>query len=321
MNKPKVLLIGSGGIGVRHLQGLLTSAHPLAIQVLDLNAKALLTAQEIANSSPKKNLDTSVTYTQQMPQESVFDMVIVATASMSRAAVLCEFLSHNKVACLVLEKFLFPNFADYQRIASLLSELNILTYVNCPRRMNPSYAELKTKLAGSSQWQMKVSGSAWGMACNSVHLLDLYHYLFSPQQPITLTAKGLLPEVYQSKRNGYLEVNGVLSTTDEQLQIRCQHGEQISLQVTITDHKETFVIDEINGTITHVDHDNQTTAPFAVVYQSTLSGQLIDRFIERGDTLLTPFSESADIHLSLMHPLAEHFAKYAVDRQYDCPIT
>ena len=304
----KVIIIGCGGIGARHLQGLLKSRLPLAIDVFDISDYALKNAQLLANEIAPGSSATKVNYLSQLPQLEHYSVAIIATTSTVRLNVLKSFLKNNQTQGLVLEKFLFPNQDDYLVAEDLITKSNIKAYVNCPRRMNSFYRRLKAELDTNEDWQFEVSGYEWGLACNAVHFLDLYHYLFGHQKQ-TINSEQLIPKVFDSKRKGYKEVFGTLQNDKGNITISCEQGSPISIKVVLTSKSKKIEIDEIKGKVI-INENHQNGLVFNTVYQSDLSYQFVEQFINSGDMPLTPFTKSACTHLSLLQPLEEHFKKH-----------
>ena len=139
----KVSIIGAGQLGSRHLQGLKTAQSEMGIWVIDASEESLKVAKERCEAVESKTPKT-VHYEQNidvLPQN--LDLVIVATGSKPRASIIKALLAHSTVSYLVLEKFLFTRLQDYDEIEALLKEKGVKSWVNCPRRMWPSYEAIK----------------------------------------------------------------------------------------------------------------------------------------------------------------------------------
>ncbi|MBQ4861995.1 Gfo/Idh/MocA family oxidoreductase [Pseudoalteromonas sp. MMG013] len=302
----KILIVGCGGIGARHLQGVLKSSLPLSIDVVDIDKESLTNASKLAGEVTLGNAQTQVHYKTVLPEGQDYSVAIVATTSHVRLHVMRELLNSNHVTSLILEKFLFSFKNEYQQAKNLLKQHSVKAYVNCPRRMNPNYQALKKELKKHSNWQFSVEGNEWGLACNAVHFLDIYRYLTEEQQPLVLEGKGLEPYIFESKRGGYKEVFGRITSSSKELSILCGHSEKMSLQVKLTSEHQEVLIDELAGTI-EFNGDIQEIRPFETVYQSNLSYQFVEQSIREEPMTLTPFEESADTHLALLDTLEKHF--------------
>lgn len=90
-----ILIAGAGQLGSRHLQGVKTSKHQLDIWVYDLSEESLKVAEERYNQVESDNKTAHfVTSIDLVPAE--IDIVIVASSSKPRAAIIKSILTQNK---------------------------------------------------------------------------------------------------------------------------------------------------------------------------------------------------------------------------------
>ena len=175
----KILIIGAGQLGARHLQGVLKSEHCLQITVVDPSNASLLNAQKLGKEIVLGNENSTVLYLKTMPTHEEYYVTIIATTAGIRAIVTQELLEKNKVKHIIFEKVLFQKVEEYHSVDMLLNRYKTRGWVNCPRRIYPTYQNLKELLFGEESVDMEVVGNGWGLACNSVHFIDLYAYLTS----------------------------------------------------------------------------------------------------------------------------------------------
>ena len=98
-----IAIIGAGQLGSRHLQGLKLAQMPMCIQVIDKSPESLLTARERYEQIVPNPQVTSVEYLTTIDELAPeLDLVIVATGSKPRAAILAELLSKEQVRNLLL---------------------------------------------------------------------------------------------------------------------------------------------------------------------------------------------------------------------------
>ena len=114
-----------------------------------------------------------------MPTHEEYYVTIIATTAGIRAIVTQKLLEKNKVKHIIFEKVLFQKVEEYHCVDMLLNRYKTRGWVNCPRRIYPTYQNLKELLFGEESVDMEVVGNGWGLACNSVHFIDLYAYLTS----------------------------------------------------------------------------------------------------------------------------------------------
>jgi predicted dehydrogenase len=301
MNK-SLALIGAGNIGRRHLQGLLRAELPLHIYVVDPFVQSLDAAKEVLAGAGVPTLHT-VSFHQhiaELPKQ--VDLIIIATAADTRKDVLKALLESVSTRLMILEKVLFQKLSDYAVAAELLNRHHIKAFVNCPRRYFPHYQALHQD-AFSSEWRMTVIGSNWGLACNAVHFIDLYNYL-SGQIPNAYSTVSLDPTIIDSKRAGFIEVNGVLQSEDGRLRIECTTEPGNLIEVVLAKNSERIVIKEGQGKLEGFD-----TAYRALPLSEMAHLPVLELFA-KGTCQLTPFETSARIH----EPFIDALTKFVADK-------
>lgn len=313
-------IIGAGQLGSRHLQGLSLSNLPLNIQVLDLNPKSLEIAKqrfdEIATSNLQIELIDNIALL-----NNKLDLVIVATSSKPRCSIIENLLSEKNVDNLILEKFLFPDLNDYEAIGALLKNKKLFnnTWVNCTRRLFNGYKLLEQELRNRT-FSFSYVGKDWGLACNSIHYLDLVQMLSgSPVCEVNLDL--LENEVHQSKREGYIEFAGtVKSKTDSNCDISLSSLStgNFDERIIIIDGDNRWEIAERNDTISK---NGTFWAKISMKYQSQLTGTLVDEIFNTGNCSLPSFQESKDTHIVFLRELVKFYNGITNNSGTFCPIT
>lgn len=328
MNKNKnIAIIGSGQLGSRHLQALALAGKHFTIFIADPSEEALKIAlqryQEVSDvDSPEVITCTSL---DELPQRLF--MVVVATGSMVRRQVIDKLLSHAKVDFMVLEKFLFPSLDDYDTIGQLLNANAVKTYVNTPRRMFSYFRDLKNKC--SKPFDMHLSGTGWGLACNVVHYIDTMSFLAGDIGIATIDfiSDGKL---YQSKRPGYVEFCGTVRVVDHQGNtgtFTCYADGDRPVLLTLSDNHCNYVIKEtdkasISALTVEEGILKVVEKEITVPRQSQLTNLLLDDFIQRGTCVLPEYHLSASIHQLVLQSFLNEYRHLKNDQHLkQCPIT
>jgi hypothetical protein len=208
MNESTILLVGVGGIGYRHFQSLTEIKVRTKLILVDINQDALNKAKEYYETISNDNITIEYSKTIESIPKNI-DLAIIASSSLVRRDIIEGVLQKATVKYMVLEKFLFPKKEDYTAVGTLLKKHNINTYVNCPRRMNPGFAELKERLHEKTHIDVFVTGSNWGLSCNVIHAIDIIDYIIDAGDEILSCTGELLDEkIIESKRKNYVEFTG-----------------------------------------------------------------------------------------------------------------
>ena len=320
--KYRIIIIGCGQLGSRHLQALAKSKLSFSIDVVDpIQASLDVAAARYAEIQPTITL---AAFHKEIPAGADYELAIIATPSLTRAAVTRDILLRSTVRRLFFEKFLFPCLAEYDEIGVLLEEKKIPAWVNCPRRIYPDYQRFK-ELFHQARLNFFVTGGPWGLACNSVHFLDFAAWL-SGEKDFTFDGSSLESKEYESLRPGFIEFGGTLRGRGEQ-------GSEISLTafpeselghlIVISSAEAVLVLDEIAGRTelrTWSSGGKIEQMTIRLPYQSELTHLLAEDLILNNSCPLTPFNESANFHKVILQAFLRHQAKSGHQGNI-CPIT
>lgn len=317
-----IVIIGAGQLGSRHLQGLKTADLPMSIYVVDNSSISLDTAKERYDQVDHNPRIESIHYlksTDDLPQN--IDLAIIATGSQSRRAIIETLLSTKIVRNLILEKVLFPSLGDYNAIQTLLISQNLLenTWINCPMRLFGGLNKLKSLLITDQSFLFELSGGNWGLACNTIHYLDLCAYLFNVSD-YTVSCKELNSIIYPSKRTGYIEFSGTLNIQTKQqgiIRLTDTHETNDPIKIRLTQPHFECIVDEDNNKII----TSNETFCLGMKYQSQLTGLVAEQILLRGTCGLTPYAESARLHLTFLQPLVTFYNNLTGKNEDNCPIT
>ncbi len=319
MTLNNIAIIGAGQLGSRHLQGLKTASSPLAITVVDSNDESLGIAKERYDAIDKIG-EKTIQYVNTIESLPVqLDLVIVATGSKPRASIVKSLLSHASVRYLILEKVLFTQLSDYDEIEVLLKAKNTRCWVNCPRRMFGSYNMIKNSIDPTHPIKMEYVGKDWGLCCNAMHFIDVFMYL-TQDKTFTINTEGIKPNIYESKRPGYIEMYGKLHITTEsgdELILSCLSSIDQPARVEIKNGLNHFALDEISGILIIDGKETKVDTP----YQSQTTGILADSIIRTGYSPLTPYEKSAQYHKVYIQKLLEKYNEITGEDSKTLPIT
>lgn len=324
----KVLLIGAGNIGSRHLQGLRLVQTPLEIRVIDPSVEAQERAEKLFHKvEAEHQFNGNLTFAESLPQDESFDIAIVATSAGVRRSITEQLLEGNEINYLVLEKFLFQSLKDYDAIASLLEEKKVPAFVNCPRRLFPFYRELKEILESEEgPLEFHFSGTDWGLACNSVHRIDLFAFL-TGHSDFDINVSGLQDRIVSSKREGYVEFYGRVEAStprgDKMVVSSFSEGNAPNLQVINTPNRR-YIISEKQRFMhlsTAANNWDWSLNEFAMPFQSQLTNIFVEQLLKTESCDLTSYEESSKHHKAALSGMLSHMSKLKNEIIEVCPIT
>ena len=315
----KVSIIGAGQLGSRHLQGMKTAQNEMEIWVIDALEQSLKVAKERyeqVEAKSKKVVHYANTI-ETLPEQ--LDLVVIATSSIPRANIIKTLLARSSVKYLVLEKFLFTRLHDYDEILELLLAKGVRCWVNCPRRMWPAYQQIQLLIDSNKPVIIEKNGKDWGMCCNSVHFIDIWMYLAGDSE-INVNLDGVIPEVQESKRNGYIELFGkecFNTIKGDKLFLSCYADYANESSVIIKNDGNTIIVDELSGSWSFNGEEHIDKTP----YQSGLTGVLADDILDTGECRISPYHLSSQYHKSYLKAVMQFVNKLQGCNSDACPIT
>lgn len=315
----KVALIGAGQLGSRHLQSLGKIGVPVSLQVVDPRASSLDLARErLAQVGENPNVRETRFLTSIAELAPELDFCVIATSADVRLEALRSLLALSRVRYLLLEKVLFQSLAQLAEAKRLIEKSGVRAWVNCPRRLYPFYRLLKEQLAGVPL-HYRVIGGGWGLACNGIHFIDHLAWLAEARLD-ALDISGLQPGFCESRRQGFVEVNGTLRGNYEKgsrIELTCS-AVPTPVHIKIDSSEIRVSIEEGAGRATVSRLENGWEAEemeFSIPFQSELTHDVATQLLENGSCGLTPFADSSAYHAIFLEALSRHLGSS------ECPIT
>lgn len=325
----KILLIGAGQIGSRHLQGLARSRLNLTIEVLEPVAAAREVAmqrfREIPIDEGSKEL-SAIESLDASSFEGYADLAIIATGAAARYDAIQNTLDRINIPFLLLEKVLFQRISDIDSTEKLLTKKACRAWVNCSRRLFP-YSQSLRNVFADDVLSIHAQGGNWGLACNGIHLLDLLAFLSGASIPDAWNLEFLDKKIYESKRGNYREFGGCIGFRLEgghEIVMKDDKGSNAPLVVDIIGRRARATIIESAGLMLLSSRENQwklEQIKIHVPYQSALTNLVVDDILIRGSSGLTEYHESARLHRMYLGAFLEHMGKVTGVSHDVCPIT
>ncbi len=319
----KVALVGAGNLGSRHLQALKQIQMDVSIFVSEPSKEAREIASirysEIPENSHIKSIEYMDDY-KMLPKDT--DLAIIATSSNVRFQIAKWIVENMETRYLVLEKVVFQSIKEFDEFDKIIKHKSIKIWVNCPRRMFSFYKELHKKTITSSNVDVHVVGSDWGLACNGIHFLDLYSYLtnnYDYSYDINRLERG----VVDSRRAGYKELFGEITFKSPRgtLRLNCTNGSNQGVEVIIEYGNTKLEIQESKGVVNVVENNETNNVPFEMKYQSNLSNEFVEDIITGDNCELPVYEESKILHKVFISAVLDHINLDNKEEITICPIT
>ena len=192
-------------------------------------------------------------------------------------------------------------------------------WVNTSRRMITWHQKLYDIIADSSAVKVYVGNNDWGLACNSIHFLDLVSW-WSDEKLVSVDTSCLDMTWFESKRPGFFEITGILkakySCGSELILESRTNGEKVLIHVKNLEGQ--WIIDEKNGIATR---PKGKTIPGRIENQSEMTARLVESILKNGQCDLPSFEQSSQTHRIFLQSMLEHWNKAQNKNDTIFPIT
>ena len=314
--KFKLLLIGSGQLGSRYLQGFVSSRFNLSITVVDKSSDSLETARFRWLEAGGETSLHEIRWMQKLPSDlSEIDIALVVTSSQKRADLIGTIADSFNVRFWVIEKVLAQSCADILSIQSATSSCSG-SWVNIPRRMMKWHKSLKEYFYGHAPVSFSFSGGLWGLACNSVHFIDLVAW-WTGESLVSVDCEDLDHNWHESKRTGYYEVTGSLKATfsgGSLLQLTSKKGasdkEHLRVELNNKYSKSSYDITQRDSYLYNLAKNQNSDGQRIegrLEFQSQLSGRLVDNILQDNKCELPSLDESSQMHSIFLNSMLNHW--------------
>lgn len=293
----KAVIVGFGGMGCRHAYSLLIGELFDEIWIVEP------TENIFDENTFKIGIDkSSFKYVKSLDHlPGNIDFAVVATTSVNRYDVFEYLVTKKLIKFFLLEKVLFQCRDQFTKALELIHKYEVKAYCNFVNRYYPNYVGLRKRLSTNSNLKMIISGGEFGLACNSLHYIDLFQYL-SNGTP-NLSSYNLIENPNPHKRgSGFKEVFGQMLWRNEMggmCIINSDLEKCPEVEISIFIDNDMDILNE--KTLTHVfsvDSQEMQSHKFEILFSSDLTNEIC-KDILRSKCFLPQISETMHIHIEL----------------------
>jgi hypothetical protein len=318
--KNNILLVGAGQLGSRYLQGLVKISFPLNIYVIDPNINALNESRKRCSEISFNEKHNIYYYDSLSLAPKNLSLAIIATSADVRLNIVTQLIEDFNIDYWILEKFLVQSLSQLDKLQELLTQRKV--WVNTPRRLMNIYKEINEFLEGKNMKKYSVRGGSWGMACNSIHYLDLLFWL-SKSATLIIDNIDFNSKWVPAKRIGFYEIYGRFSGRSIcpsgliEFDFECNQSIQ-PLIISIESSKGVIKICESDETVTI---DEVIFPQKRIPYQSEFTDQVVSKILETGSSELPCLHDSALIHGIMLKVFKQHWDAVMPGLNETLPIT
>jgi len=322
----KVLLIGCGEVGSRHLQALACLDEIVQIDVVDTNPTSVALGKERLKGLQGFNDKIRIQWHASMDDiHSGADLCVIATSAHHRVD-LVKMLIERGYKRFILEKIVAQSMIDYDELLRACEKMGVKAWVNMPTRAFQVHKYIKSRLSPGEPITFMQAGGNWGLACNGIHYIDLFIYY---DEPSVLEPEAFLidPLLHSSKRgDAYKDLSGVVcgrSDKGSRVVIAYAKEHKNADVVSIFSAKARFLVDIINGWAQEELGDGQWRRIDISenIYVSHTTKIFARDIFKEDDCELPSLKESRISHAFLLDNLQDHFNCLVGQELKYCPTT
>ena len=321
----KIILIGCGNIGSRHLQALARIPFDIEVDICEPNKEAQKLAQsrlaEIQNVKGNHNYYWYESI-DQITKSS--DLSIIATTSVGRVDVIDKLLRSGCKRFLV-EKVVCQSKEEYDHLLSIMRKNNAKGWVNTNLRYFKTYQKIHEFFEHDKIIHLSVIASnISALGTNAIHYMDLFSWLVNDYM-IKLNGDFLLNELYSNKRGQHLvEFGGTLIgsvKTGSTIVMTFIPDTNLPTVVNIAGTDKHVIFDETNEKAINLMNGKLETLSYRYEHASSLTTEIVQDILEKDNCMLTSLDDSYHLHCELFRVFNAHIKKVTNTESKLCPIT
>lgn len=329
MKKHKILIIGCGALGSRHLQAVASLAEVSQVHVVDCSPKAAETGKLRLEELSDLNKAIKFSWFNELNQDSANgDLCIIATQADVRCDIVKQVANKLGYKKFLIEKIVSQSVEDYQDLMTFCKVNGLLVWVNCKNRTYAIHEYIKSCLNVDEPLLFSVVGGNHGLANIGVHVVDLFVFFDESKQLKSFGAQ-IDPIVHSSKRGPQVcDLSGSIcgySDKGSKFMISFAGDNRSPDHTTIHTPSSRFIIDHFQKFAyeSHLSSDWQwrNIAIDENWNVSHMSKAFVADILTKDNCQLPTLSQCFLSHQFILRELLPHFNRLLKKEDNYCPVT
>lgn len=323
MTGKKIILVGCGNIGSRHLQAITKLKGNYTIEIVEPNDKAVELAKSRLNEVEYNDNSKKHIWIKSISDCSRnSDLVIIATNSKDRIKIVNELIRYEQKR-FIIEKMICQSNNEYDELLKIMEKFSAKGWVNTNRRYFTGYQKIKESFNDSKFLHLSVFAGDSGLGTSAIHYLDLFSWLINDYQ-IKLNGEFLVKKIFENKRGSdYKEFHGTLIGLNDNglvsLTFLPLNKQEINIRI-YADGKYAE-IDELRNKAFIFTEEGKKEIEFQFGHTSELTTKIIEDILSKDSCLLPTLIDSQNVHAELFRIFNQHIKNILNKEVKLCPIT
>ncbi len=323
----RILLVGCGQLGSRHLQAVAGLPQVTTIEVVDPRPEALALGRErlgeVAGRSPSTEFRWLTSLQDATPDG---DLCIVATQAQGRCQLVQEIVRRLGYRRFLLEKIVGQSIGEFDELLAFSKASNLSVWVNLKTRAYQIHQRIKQQLDPHDPIMVSITGGNHGLANNGVHGADLFAFYDEASQ-ILSTGSQIDTMLHRTKR-GLFDLSGSLEGATEKgsrFLLSYADGPADWELMTIATHRSRWIVDHFQRWVME-SHAASGWAwepvPFTEhILVSDMTTRFAAEILAVGRCDLPTLEQAGVAHRYILGALRPHFSRL-MEREVElCPVT
>ena len=326
----KVLLVGCGQVGSRHLQAVSSLNEVSEIHIVDSNSKSIDLAKTLLGEVPDINRKIKFKLFKELSDDSrEGDIFIVATLAKGRCELVKQIENKLNYKNFLIEKIASQSVREYLDLLQFCEKKELSVWVNCQMRSYKIHKYIKSLLDPSEPIIFGNFGGNLGLACTGIHYADLFLF-YDGSKEIKSACSNIDNILHPSKRGKDIyDLSGMLcgySKKGNRCIISYGKTDMGPDYVSIVSSRYKFIVDNYITTAAFESRaDSNWTwrrVPIKEKYLvSLMSKRVVFDIFKKGTCNLPTLSECLPAHKYILSELLPHFNKLLSVKDDYCPVT
>ena len=319
----KIILVGCGNIGSRHLQAIVKLKNNVLIKIVEPNIKSQKLAKSRLQEINYNKINHEIFWYKSLEQvRNKSDLVIVATNSLGRVDLIQKLLGlgHKRF---IIEKVVCQSSDEYKKLLLLMKKFHAKGWVNTNRKYFKAYRSIKEKFTDSKYIHLSVFAGNSGLGTNAIHYLDLFSWLVEDYK-IKLNGEFLTNQIFDNKKGEkFKEFLGTIIgfSKNSFVSLTFFPAKKESFIIKIYGENGFAYVNELEEQGYFLDNKGKVKLNAKFGHTSELTTKIIQDIFSTDDCLLPTLKDSYHLHKELFRIFNRHIKKILNKDVELCPIT
>ncbi len=324
----RVLIVGCGEIGTRHLQAVASLAMISSVEIVDPNQQSLELGKARLLEIPDLNKDIEFKWLNAIDKATPNgDLCIICTKTDIRPYILDQVSAQLGYFHFLIEKMVAQSVLEYESILDLYRKRDLKIWVNCKTRAYPFHKRAKLKV-NNEPITLSVHGSNNGLATNGIHAADLFLF-YDGSTKINSAGSNIDRALHKSKRGTeFFDLSGTIhGVTDKGSQLTISYSKlsQPYEHMTFSSNNYRCVVDHMNHwaveSTPDLNWDWQVAKCDENLMISNMTKHFASSIINNSSCDLPDIEQAFPSHKFILDELLPHFQSLIGHDVSKCPIT